>query len=344
MSRRIAALLPLLGGCLFTEGVSPNPEKKGGHDGTPVVKRVTIDPQVPYVDGPVSCRVDGVDPDGDDVEVSYRWRNVDRSTTLGRRADIELDPNEISPGEELRCEATVTDTDGNAAFGEDSVVPGCGFADPASLADMNLSVYVIFRPYITDELIPGYELEPWDWDGNIPDWILDVVDVLDTLLDIASQVYPDPELMTAAEAVGMAGDVLDAIDKYGPELMEGTVPPDPDIFPYVIDADGYLYTYWDESEGGIQWDNSYEVSIDLPRQDFYTYSGLALDMEDVDLAYNDNMGDYLDQDSTPLVLAWPIFLDGAYCTSTYVNPSSHAQESDAAYVRSSVLFMTVDVW
>ncbi|MDP6935603.1 MAG: hypothetical protein QGG40_21975, partial [Myxococcota bacterium] len=148
----------------------------------------------------------------------------------------------------------------------------------------------------------------------------------------------------AAESLDAAQQIATLIDEYAPELLEGEVPPDPDLFPYQIDLDGYIQTYWDESEGGMQWSDTYEVGISGEGQDLYNYLGFAVDMEDVDILDDDNMGDYLDQSDDPLVLWWPLFFDGAYCSSVYFNPTDYGQESDVAYVPSSVLYMRVDVW
>ena len=55
------------------------------------------------------------------------------------------------------------------------------------------------------------DLEPWDWDGDVPDWLLDALYLIDDFY---------PEARTFAE-------VLEYVDEYAPELLEDTVPPDP---------------------------------------------------------------------------------------------------------------------
>lgn len=52
--------------------------------------------------------------------------------------------------------------------------------------------------------------EPWDWDGDIPDALIDAVDTL-ALLSGNGAVY---------------GEILRQADEIAPELLEGTVPPD----------------------------------------------------------------------------------------------------------------------
>lgn len=314
----------------------------GGSGKSPTVASVSISPSVPFVDGPVECSASYSDPDSDHVTASYVWRNVNRDTALGSGAHLTLSPDDIDPGDTLRCEVDVEDADGNSATGHTTVTPGCGFYDEDSLKDVSLSIHFIFRPYKTDDLVPGYEGEPWDWDGDVPDWISDVVDVLDALANVAEWVYPDPSVMTAAEALDFAQQVLDAMEEYGPGLFAATVPPDPNLYPYLFDSDGNLYSYSDVGVG-FSYDDSYEADLTLPHQNLVEYAGVAVDLEDYDLAFDDNMGDYLDQGSIPLALSSQLALDGAYCTTTYYNPTSRSSQTDVALVPSSILWMQIEV-
>ena len=91
---------------------------------------------------------------------------------------------------------------------------------------------------------------------------------------------------------------------------------------------------------GWDWDDSYEVDLEFANQDFRDVA-LAIDMEDYHVAFDDNMGDYLDQGSTPLVLAPDLLKASAYCTATYYNPSSKPRDSDYALVPSSILWMEI---
>lgn len=325
--------IPLETGCNST-GLSGKLFGRG-----PKIDKVSIEPKVPNVDGPVTCSVDTKDVS---VSKEFRWKNMTNGRELGSGAKITLDPDRIDPGDTLRCEVTIEDQDGHTATDHADVEPGCGFYDTRSLADVDITIHIFFRPVITEDLIPGYGGEPWDWDGNIPDWILDVTSALSDILGAFASVYPDPDIIAAAEVAGQVDKILDVIDTYGPELLRGTVPPDPNLYPYLYDDAGNLYSYNDVGDG-FSWDDSYEVELSFSGQDFRSYAGLAIDMEDRDLAFNDNMGDYLDQQSDPLILSSQIFANTAYCTSTYYNPGTHTQSSKFAVIPSSILWMSIEV-
>lgn len=298
----------------------------------PSIEAVDIQPKAPRVDEKVTCTAD---TDASDVE--FHWFNGSRE--IGKGANLRLTPALITPGETLRCEVTARKGLGSRTASA-HVKPVCGFSDAASMADVNVTIHIFFRPYITDDLIPGYEGEPWDWDGSIPGWISDVVDALDEILGTVSSIYPDPDLVAMAEAASEVNEILDLIDAYGPQLMEGTVPPDPNVFPYLVDSDENILPL---SDAGLSWDDSYEVSFNLNHLDLRRMVAVGVDMEDLDAAFDDNMGDYLDQDSVPLVLSPSLLGDNAYCTATYYNPSSKTQESDVAVVPSSILWMSIEV-
>lgn len=82
--------------------------------------------------------------------------------------------------------------------------------------------------------------EPWDWDGDVPDWLIEG-------MQLVGAYYPQAEAWA---------EVLDLVDQYAPELLEGYVPPDPLIDAYVDDeylsssyADQDTYEpYWNYSE------------------------------------------------------------------------------------------------
>jgi len=348
-SARATAAAPavLLVACLNTTGDWPGPDQTA-HDGgsdlagvAPTVRAVTISPGVPLVDGPVECDAKVSDHDSDDLTTTFTWRNATRDTPLGKGARLTLRPRDISPGESLVCEVKVEDEVGHTATGRASVEPGCGFSERASLADATVSIHIIFRPYITDDLIPGYGGEPWDWDGSIPAWIEDVVDILAAIADGIAWLYPDPSVLSAAEALEWAQKVIDAMNEYGPGLFAASVPPDPNLVSYLVDAEGALYSIAGVGDGW-NWDDSYEVDFEFSNQDFRDVA-LAIDMEDYDVAFDDNMGGYLDQGSTPLVLAPDLLMRSAYCTATYYNPSSKSKDSDYALVPSSILWMEIAV-
>ena len=320
------------------------PAHDGGADlagKAPTVKSVTITPDVPHVDGDVQCTARVEDADSAKLTTTLTWRNATRDTSLGKGERLTLHPGQISPGEKLTCEASVEDPEGHTATGRGSVEPGCGFADDGSLADATVSIHITFRPFITDELIPGYEGEPWDWDGSIPGWIEDLVDVLAKLADGLAWVYPDPSVMSAAEALDWAQKIIDALNEYGPGLFAATVPPDPNLYPYLVDAEGALYSIGGVGDG-FDWDDSYEVDLRIGGVDLRDLA-LAVDMEDYDVSFDDNMGDYLDQGSTPLLLGPELLADSAYCTATYYNPTSKSRDSEYALIPSSILWMEIEV-
>ncbi|MDP6933925.1 MAG: hypothetical protein QGG40_13455, partial [Myxococcota bacterium] len=138
---------------------------------TPVIDSVEIRPSSVYVDGPATCVASASDRDGDEVDLTYTWRNATSGQTLGTGPDIELDPDLIMPGETLKCLVTARDPEAAEAEEQASTEPVCGFYDAGSLKEVNFDIGIFFRPYITDELRPGFGGEPWDWTGDIPDWV-----------------------------------------------------------------------------------------------------------------------------------------------------------------------------
>lgn len=104
------------------------------------------------------------------------------------------------------CSAGPSGNGNNEAEGEgDSEPRDCGVesGDEFALTVHGGSVF----PYKPDSEAP------WDWDGDVPDWMIDVTEALGTIL-------ASPELKTTAE-------ILEIVDEYGPVLLDGTVPPDP---------------------------------------------------------------------------------------------------------------------
>ena len=310
----------------------------------PRVSGVSISPSSVYVDGEAYCTAAVDDPDGDSTTVSYTWRNETRGTRLGSSRTVELRPDEIMPGETLSCTVQAEDPSGATASQKTSVEPVCGLADLDSLGDINATITVHFRPWTTDELQPGWGGTPWDWDGQIPDEVFDLANDLSLILTLVSAIYPAPEVLTAQETLDQLIEIGYLIDSTAPVLLEETVPPDADIFPYMVDDDGYVYPFWDQEDGGLRWQDSYEVELTVEQLDLAAYSLFALDLEDVDLVIDDNMGDFLDHEDNPLMLSWMLFAEGAYCTSTFYNPTDYAQSSEVAYVPSSILYMAINVY
>ena len=217
-------------------------------------------------------------------------------------------------------------------------------SDLRSLDDVNVDVSIYFRPWTTDELQPGWGGTPWDWDGSIPEEVFDLANDLGDILTLVNAVYPSPELITAQEVLDQLVEIGYFVDATAPILLEETVPPDPDIYPYMLDSEYSIYPFWDLAGGGSRWQDAYEVHFTMEQLDLDTFDVFAFDIEDIDLLSDDNMGDYLHQGDTPVMLSWELFAEGAYCTSTIYNPTDYAQSSDVAYVPSSILYMAIDVY
>lgn len=315
----------------------------GGDAVEPSVDQVTISPAAIYVDGPATCEA-AYTASENGATVEYSWHNVTRGQTLGQGTQIQLSPSDILPGEELACRVKLTDSNGQTAQSKAQIEPVCGLYDLEDLDQISFEVSIMFRPWKSDDLAPGDEGEPWDWDGGIPNELFELAEVLSHLLGFVSEVYPDPDVLDAQEALEQIDEIGSIVDKVAPFLLDGSVPPDPDLYPYLVDEEGYITTYWPKSDGGLRWDDTYEVSISAENQDLYTYDAFAVDIEDVDVAFDDSMGDYLDQEDSPLMLAWPVFAESAYCTATYYNPEPVSRETDYALIPSSILWMHIDVW
>jgi hypothetical protein len=327
-----------------SEAEDDDTEDEPDPNAPPRVSGVSISPPDLYVDGEARCNADVADPDGDAVSVSYQWRNESRGTSLGSGQRIELSPQRIMPGERLSCAVVAEDPSGAADRSDASIEAICGLSDLDSLSDMSAAVTIHFRPWTTDELQPGWGGTPWDWNGSIPEEVFNLANDLDLILTLVSLVYPAPEVLTAQEIIDQLIEIGYLVDSTAPVLLAPHVPPDADIFPYMLDDEGYMYPFWDHEDGGLRWEDSYEVEVTAEHLDLATYSVFALDMEDVDIAIDDNMGDYVDHADYPLMLSWMLFAEGAYCTSTIYNPTDYAQSSEVAYVPSSILYMAVDVY
>ena len=110
-----------------------------------------------------------------------------------------------------------------------------------------------------------YYDQPWDWDGDVPDWLLDALDAI-------SLLYPD---------VGSVAELADLVDEYAPELLEGTVPPDP--FFEVYDDPGEI-TYTSET-----WGDSYDASFEQAFRVYPEDGTGMLYFWDEDLAFDDEV-------------------------------------------------------
>jgi hypothetical protein len=307
----------------------------------PRIRSVRISPSTLYADSTATCVVEARDPDDDPLEYEYSWYNETMGWSVGSGETIELDPSDTLPSETLVCTATVRDPSGEEDTSEARTELSCGLSELSSLSDLNVEVTIVFRPYITDDVRPGYGGLPWDWDGDIPDEVFDLANDLLGIVDIVTTVYPQPDLMTFQEALDALIELAAMVDEYAPIFLAATVPPDPDLYPYGADAAGYPHAYY-EDDGRWQWEDSYEISASARHQDLNSYPWMCLDLEDIDLMLDDNMGDFLDQGDYPVMLSWEIFWEGAYCTTTYFNPTERPQASDVAYLPGSVLFMQIE--
>ena len=135
-----------------------------------------------------------------------------------------------------------------------------------------------FRFHIDGFVILPYKIgtsNPWDWDGDIPDWLIEATGLI-------ADALKDPRIKAAEE-------VLELIDTYAQELLEGTIPPDPILEVVVADSE---YEY---SAGPVDTDdNTYEpwfgVYYDL---ELLPGETLWLDLIDEDLIADDYIGSEL---------------------------------------------------
>ncbi len=132
--------------------------------------------------------------------------------------------------------------------------------------------------------------EPWDWNGEIPDWLLEATASL-------GEALASTELMTAAE-------ILQLVDEYAPELLEGTVPPDPIVtatrfFPSSSGSSAWSTTYTYTTFG---YTTTTDVSFNLADDTYEPALGMQfdvrpsdggelwIDLDDEDLAIDDWIG------------------------------------------------------
>lgn len=151
-----------------------------------------------------------------------------------------------------------------------------------------------FRVRVVDAFVFPYKPEtevPWDWDGDVPDWIVDLTGALGTVL-------ANPGLKTTAE-------ILDIVDEVAPVILEGTVPPDPVL---VVDTSlqtatttttttffggtTWTYTYGTETLATADTgDDTYEPRFDRAvGLELGASEDLWIDLYDEDLAFDDYIG------------------------------------------------------
>ena len=85
----------------------------------PSVSNVAIAP-VPTVGSAVGCNATVIDPDDQPLTTVYSWTNDSTNQSLGTSASIILMGAQVSEGDVIRCELTVTDPYGEVAVGSAS--------------------------------------------------------------------------------------------------------------------------------------------------------------------------------------------------------------------------------
>ena len=149
-----------------------------------------------------------------------------------------------------------------------------GYAEcPDASADCCPADFEVFQVRLVGMTIHPLKPDgsPWDWDGDIPDWLIDIAALIGTV---------EPNAATLAQ-------VLEAVDEVAPELLEGTVPPDP--FVSYWHGDTFLFE-------DLVFDDTYDNftgvdfgEVDLGRGELY------LDVYDEDLLEHDYVGyDFID--------------------------------------------------
>jgi hypothetical protein len=151
-----------------------------------------------------------------------------------------------------------------------------------------------FRVEVRNAFIFPYKPEteePWDWDGDIPDWLIDLTNQI-------GEIAASPQLLTAAE-------IMEVVDEVAPLILEGTTPPDP-ILEVVAALDEavttttstlfggttYTWTYASYPFGEMDtYDDTYEPRFDqVVEIDLFPDETLWLDVTDEDLALHDYVG------------------------------------------------------
>jgi hypothetical protein len=116
---------------------------------------------------------------------------------------------------------------------------------------------------------------PWDWDGQVPRWLLEALDVIATF-------YPEAQTWL---------EILEKVDEYAPTLLEGLTPPDPYIkFTDSTDNDAREYKrsgYVDDTTEPT-WRSAF---IDVER--FERAGFVVVEVWDSDIAFDDFMGQFV---------------------------------------------------
>ena len=82
----------------------------------PSIDEISILPEQPTTDDSIFCSAIVSDNDGDDIEVDYYWKRVSNGVYSENQYDgpnLQLNPSEFSPGEQLSCFVNAYDGDGS---------------------------------------------------------------------------------------------------------------------------------------------------------------------------------------------------------------------------------------
>jgi hypothetical protein len=343
--------ITLLFGCLSVIGFSctsktevidtnrpPNPNNNngGGSQESVSITSVSIDADTTTLDGVATCSAQASSSDGSTVSLAYKWKNQSTEQVIYSGNEIWMSAAYADVGDVIECVVSATTSTGLSAQKSATVDTVCGFSQLSNMESVNIDLHLVFRPYITDELIWLYGDEPWDF-GYIPDWIYDLMDEIQGWVDLLG-------LLTGSTAqVDALYDILDLLNYMEtayPELTEGSKPPDVDIEPYLVD-NNYNVTF---ISGGGLWENTNDVQLSFSAIDLTKYY-LQIDIEDIDATFDDNMGDWFDHGfETPFALGGQLLADTGYCKTMYYNKSDTGRYTGGANIPSSILMFELEVY
>ncbi len=90
----------------------------------PAVDPPTIAPTTPFNDAVLTCAAQALDPDGDALTTGVQWTVVGTGVVLGTGETLTLDPEQVAPGEGVRCTVHTEDPSGATAEAFADVVLG----------------------------------------------------------------------------------------------------------------------------------------------------------------------------------------------------------------------------
>ncbi len=260
----------------------------GSATGTPLSDSLTISntaPEVTSVDitpssgittaTTLTCVATGTDADGGDLTTAYSWLAAD-GEELGDGDTLALDPIYISPGDEIICQATITDADGESASDTDTVTVG-NTAPTVDTVEISPDTDVSATTALTctastsdddgDTPTLGYA---WDIDGS-------EVGTGDTL-DLSTTGAVAGETVTctatATDDYGDTGVGTDSvlIENTAPEIDSISLTPDE---VYTNDTITAVVTTTDAEDDDVSVSYSWYVNGDLVAETGSTLSGVT---------------------------------------------------------------------